>query len=107
MKEIVFYEYVIENGIVEQRTLNVKEKIRTDCYCVQSYLGERKIGEHRFIYESEFDIIKHNRVYSRENNYLKYSQLLCNYVEERVNKLRKQLKEQEMLLKKLKENIIA
>lgn len=98
---ISFYEYVIEGDKIEEREMRGNKK-SNKCFYVYSYRGEKRVGGGRFIYSNEFGIVNRNRIYSYEKDFMKYSKILINHLENHVEKIRHKLEKQEQILETLK-----
>lgn len=102
MEEIVLYEYLIDSKkMAIYKNVCVAENIERDTYRARIYRDD-KFLDRRFIFAGNIDVVKSARIVSQEDDYDKFSKILIDDLEHRINMTREKLEKQEELLRTLK-----
>lgn len=106
MEQIEFYEYAIIQKhcqIVQYRCIGENvSNVSDDLYGVDFFLGKNKMLGRRYVKLSEFEQIKNYRIFSFNDNYEYYKQMLLDAYAGMIEQAEKKLDKQKKLLERLK-----
>lgn len=105
MEQITFYKYFINLNkcqIVQYKAIGIKAG--TELYLADFFKDNKKVSESKLVRLRNFEIVQSFRIYSFNDDYEKYKQILLHKYAEMIEQNKANVQKQEQFLEKLKEN---